>query len=78
MRSGKTATIAGVVSAEVIVSEVAYEALGRNGGEVFLVDIMRAIAHRELTRKGINDVRMETITLQAPYWQMEDFGLTGR
>lgn len=71
-----TMTVAGVIDAEVVVNPRSYEALTRNRSEVFLVDTMRGVAARELAQRGILDIPMAAIGLTAPYWSMEDFGLT--
>jgi len=72
-----TITVAGVIDAEVVLNREGYDSLARNGTDVFLVDVMRGVAARELAKAGEHHVPMDEITLQPIYWFMEDFGMTG-
>ncbi|MES4787719.1 MAG: hypothetical protein C4294_20070 [Nitrospiraceae bacterium] len=77
-RSGQVATVAGVVDAELLISRSAYERLNQNTSDVYLIDLMRAIAYQELVTAGIRNASMANVTVQGPYWFIEEFGLVGR
>ena len=65
----------GVIATEALVAQEGYDILAQNTQEVFLVDVMRAVAHSELIRIGIIDMPMERIQVTTPYWRMEDYAL---
>ena len=76
--SQRNDVLQGVIVAEGLVNRANYDTLSKNVQEVFLVDIMRAIAHAELVKAGITDLPMDRIYVTSPYWQMEDHGIVTR
>ena len=66
----------GVVDAEIIVDRAAYDELSSQANDVFLVDIMRAVAVDHLPSEVSGQVSMSAVHLEPLYWHLEDDNLT--
>lgn len=63
--------VQGVFEAEMVVDAEAYHMLTVNS-DIFLVDVMRAVAVTAASNAGIQQINMANVELIAPYWYMED------
>src|SRR5690606_32710807 len=64
----------GVIDVEAIIDRAAWEALNAHP-DVYLVDVMRAIAADLLAEHGIEGVAIHDIGLNPLFWLMEDYGI---
>ena len=72
--SGAPYNVHGVFDAEVVIDADAYARLSQDAN-VFLTDVMRAVADDTLRQQGLAAPSLDDISLTAPYWTMEDTGL---
>lgn len=73
---GAPVQVAGVIDAEVIVDRAAFEQLSAQTNDVFLVDIMRAVAFDHLPAAMKDRVSMKSVYLKPIYWYLEDNQMT--
>ncbi|HET7036761.1 MAG TPA: hypothetical protein VFI42_13835, partial [Thermomicrobiaceae bacterium] len=74
-KSGQPYNVHGVIDADIVVDADSYARLSQSP-DVFLVDVMRAVADDTLREQGLTAPALDDISLTAPYWFMEDTGLT--
>lgn len=76
-KTGRAATIAGVIDAEITIDAAGYAALSAQS-DVYLVDVMRGVAARELAQARLAGVKLTDIYLRGPYPSLEALGVLGR
>lgn len=74
--AGEVVHVQGVIEAEIVIDVNGYAALAGQP-EVFLVDVMRAVAQRYALAQGVR-VPPEAVQLQSPYYFLEEYGLAKR
>lgn len=72
---GVPVILQGAISADIVIDRAGYDTLVALPDEVYLVDVMRAIAHRAATAAGVHDVPMDSIMLRSQYDYLEANGL---
>lgn len=76
-KDGMPRHVVGVFDAEVLIDVNAYHVLAGNPN-VFLIDVMRAVATDTLTERGIDEFAMDSIVINPPFWLLEQAGTTAR